>query len=370
MSKIKNTVDGLITGVMFGLKNTENTILKQVGQDKNNINIAQEANNNRVSHALLRGELTQEVQELRYRTYEVSREAKKYEYFSPTLAKKIDKQDSKFVSYENSDNLSLITIQPNYQEVEGVNETLKSAEKKGDKYFFKEPKKEYTLKIKRNLIPRFRIEEFTTRIVVFDNDKNNIKFDLYVSIYPDDKNFISKGFVREMQKIMNEHIKSDVVEFDELSFTTIKAYKLDDMLEFVFTNIEFEKIIEYDGYYVVRFKAKALKNGIDKMKEFFNEGMAEKYKNKEKKEKTLDLTEAFTERYVCEKCGKEIFYNIDNIDSLSISKPRYIDEEQENNDNTTEYFDIQIAEQTFGKRLCKDCLKKYIEQLNDINKLK
>ena len=28
------------------------------------------------------------------------------------------------------------------------------------------------------------------------------------------------------------------------------------------------------------------------------------------------------------------------------------------------YMDLQIAEQTFGKKLCKDCLKKYLNNMN------
>lgn len=370
MSKVKNTVNNIVTGVMFGMKNTEDLILKQIGKDSNNINITQEANTNRVSHALLKGELTQEVKELRYRTYKVSREARWYEYFSPTLAKKIDKQDSKFVKYENSENLEVITIQSNHRNIMGINETFKNAEKIGDKYYFRETEKTYTINIKRNLIPRFRIEEFATRIVVFKtNIDNQIKFDLYVSIYPDDKVFISKGFVREIQKIKSDNIKSDVVEFEELSFKTLDAYKLDDMLEFVFNNITYEKIIEYDGYYVIRFKANVVKNGEDKMKEFFNQEVEDKYNKKEKKTRTLDLTETFTEKYVCENCGKEIFYSVEDIDRLAISKPRDIDEEQSES-TVSEYFDIQIAEQTYGKRLCKECLEKYIQQLNEINNLK
>ena len=115
MGKIKDKISNAWTRLMFGLKNTENELFTQLGASQDTgTSINHEASSHRVSQALLKGELTQEVKELRYRTYTIDREAKSYEYFSPTLAKKIDRKiDSKFVSFENSENLNVITIQYN-----------------------------------------------------------------------------------------------------------------------------------------------------------------------------------------------------------------------------------------------------------------
>ena len=94
MGKIKNKINNLVTGFMVGMKNTENEIFTQLGGSTvADSTINQEAHTSRVSKALLKGELTQEVKELRYRTYTVDREAKNYEYFSPTLAKKPSKKN-------------------------------------------------------------------------------------------------------------------------------------------------------------------------------------------------------------------------------------------------------------------------------------
>ena len=87
-------------GLFYGLKATDKEVFTQSGIDMGGgISMDEEMHTNRISHDLLAGKETQAVKELRYRTYQVDREAKNYEYFSPYLATKRDKQDSKFVKY-------------------------------------------------------------------------------------------------------------------------------------------------------------------------------------------------------------------------------------------------------------------------------
>ena len=377
MGKIKNKINNLVTGFMVGMKNTENEIFTQLGGSTvADSTINQEAHTSRVSKALLKGELTQEVKELRYRTYMVDRETKNYKYFSPTLAKKKKKDYSKFVKFENEDNLKIITIQPNERKVENLYEFEK---RMGDEYYlsentiFVEPPKEYIIKAKRSFIPRYKLEEFTTRLAVFEIEKEKkVRLDFYVSKYPDKNVYISKGFVREIENIRDKGIKSDILDINNISFTTFHAYLLTDMLEFEFDNLNFEKVLEYDGHYILRFNADIIKNGKDEIDEFYNKEMAERYANKEKKNLVLDLTDAFTEKYICESCGKEIYYDPNMIDDLNPTKPRDIDEENTNTEKAevTEYLDMQMAEQTFGRRLCSKCLKEYMEKMNNIEKLK
>ena len=371
MGKVKDTINNVWTGLMFGIKNTENEALTQLGgSEVADSGTHQEVSSHRVSEDLLKGVLSQQVKELRYRTYYVDREAKQYEYFSPTLAKKREKYDTKFVKYENSENLNVITIQLNERSVGTVNEALKEAEYVDEKTIFVEPKKKYNINITRNFIPRFKLEEFTKKLVVFELEEGKtVKLDFYVSKYPDDKVFISKGFVREVENIRDKHIKSDILDFNEVGFMTSNAYKLDDMIVFLFNNLSFEKVLEFDGDYILRFKADIVTNAHDMIDDYYNPEMAEKYKTKQKKELTLDLSDQLENTFVCERCGKVIQYDIDSVDELVPTQGRDIDDEQERT-NTTEYMDIQITEQTYGKRLCNDCLKQYLKEMGEINDLK
>ena len=350
--------------LIYGMGETEKNILHYTTSDADGIVINQEVHSKRVSKDLLKGIVSQEVEELRYRTYKVDREAKTYEYFSPTLAKKRDKMDTKFVTYENEDKLPIITIQPNQPRVQTVNEALEQVGKRGKSV-------DYWIEIERDFMCRYRLEEYTKRLVVKELIKDQtVILDFYVSKYPNDKDFKSKGFVREIEKIKDEGMKSDVLDFDRVKFTTLHAYKVDDMLLYIFDKIYFQKVVEFDGHYIVRFKAHIFCNGTDLTDEYYSKTMDEKYQTHAPKESSINLNgNNVTEIYRCEECGKEIIYDTELINSLPI-KPIVDDgeesEEEETNqdDGVTNYLDIQMVEQTIGKRLCNECLKKYLKENN------
>ena len=358
MKKIFTWISTFWHGLFYGMKATDEIMLTGNTDTIPGSAIIQEVNDHRVSKALLKGEVTQEVEELRYRTYKVDREAKQYEYIAPTLAFKRDKQDSKFVSYEKNGDLELITIQPNEAIVEEISKSLEYVGTYGQR-------EEYLIKLKRNFFPRYRLEAYTKRLAIFKLDETHAILDFYVSKYPNDKDFKSKGFVREIEKIKDEQMRSDVLDIDNVSFTTSHAFKLNDLLQFEFKNLEFKGISEFDGHYVIKFKAFIVKNGYDLTEQYYSASMEKKYQNKEKKEVVLDLFGApQTEVYKCERCGKEIVYDPVEMEEMAITKPREIDEEDNNSTHTTEFMDAQIAQQTYGVLLCKDCLKKYLKENN------
>ena len=352
-------------------KNVETQTLSQVSVDsvEGGINVVQDVNQgvHELAKALLRGELTEEVKQLRYRNYKVDREAKKYKYFSPTLAlKKKEGKDNKFISFDKSDGLEVITIQYNYAISEDVLDAIKQIENGG-----RGKKTKYKFEFKRDFIPRFRMEEFAKKVVVKRLDETHAILDFYFSKYPerffrrsDDKSFRSKVFIHEIESIRDKGVKSDMLDVEELRFVTNHAYKQDDLMEFVFKNIMFREVAEFDGDYILRFKASIEHDGIDLTAAFYNKEMAEKYENKEKKELVLDVSGgAPIETYVCSDCGKVVTFDTQKMEEMPISEARDIDAEinEEDSWSVTEYMDMQIIEQTIGKKLCKSCLKKYID---------
>lgn len=352
-------------------KNVETQTLSQVNVDsvEGGINVVQDVNQgvHELAKALLRGELTEEVKQLRYRNYKVDREAKKYKYFSPTLAlKKKEGKDNKFISFDKTDGLEVITIQYNYAISEDVLDAIKQIENGG-----RGKKTKYKFEFKRDFIPRFRMEEFAKKVVVKRLDETHAILDFYFSKYPerffrrsDDKSFRSKVFIHEIENIRDKGVKSDMLDVEELRFVTNHAYKQDDLMEFVFKNIMFREVAEFDGDYILRFKASIEHDGIDLTAAFYNKEMAEKYENKEKKELVLDVSGgAPIETYVCSDCGKVVTFDTQKMEEMPISEARDIDAEinEEDSWSVTEYMDMQIIEQTIGKKLCKSCLKKYID---------
>ena len=356
MKKFWQTIKLLWFGLFLGMKSTEDNTLHQNGinvDDGSTIN--QQVSDHSVAKALLRGELTQEVMELRYRTYAVAREAGHFSYFSPTLAMKKGVNDFKFLHIENEDNREIITVQENKQEVETVTDALLRI---GDDGKFENPEKQYNIIMKRDCTPRFKLEQFTTKVVVKKGDDDSLAvLDIYVSKYPDDKNMTSKPFIKEIERIIDQGIRSDVLNIKSLEFETYKAYRLDDMIRFEFGNLTIEKIFEFDGDYVLRFIADVIDGGTDTTHEFYSESMAKKYENKERKELTIDFDAAMQIRtYKCADCGKEVVYDARALDAMNAS-------DDYGDGKTTEYLDYEMSEHEFGRMLCKECAAKAQEEL-------
>lgn len=371
INKIIGNAEIALMNLASATKNTETQVLKQGGVDSvtGGINIGQDVNQgaHALSKALLKGELTEEVKQLRYRTYKIDREAKKYKYYAPTLAlKRKEGKDNKFVSYDKSDGLEVITIQYNNEMGEDVLDAINQIDNGG-----RGEQTKYTFQIERNFRPRFRIEEFLKKVVVKRFDEDHAILDFYFSKYPErffnnsnDKSFRSKAFIHEIENIRDNNVKSDMLEMEKLRFVTHHAYKKEDLLEYVFRNLWFKEVTEFDGDYILRFKASIEHDGLDLTAVYYNKTMDEKYKNKERKDLVLDLSgEVPVQTFVCADCGKTVTFDVSKMDEMPISEAREIDEEKNDEDswNVTEYMDLQIVNETIGKMLCKDCLKKYID---------
>lgn len=368
LKKLWNKALLYFSGLTSAGKNIETQVFSNVGSNSSvgGSVISQDVNQGTtsVANALLRGELTEEVKELRHRNYKVDREAKKYKYYSPTLAlKKKEGKDNKFIKYENEDGLEVITIQDNYPLSEDILKGLQQIDNGG-----RGEKQKYKIEIERSCTPRFKVEEFLKRIVVKRVEGSHTILDMYFSMYPEqffnnseDKSFRSKAFIKEIEKIKVGGRTPDTLWFDTLRFVTKNAYRQDDLMEFLFKSIFFKNVIEYDGFYILRFSAVIEREGIDLTKPFFNANMEEKYETKAEKKVVYDLSgDEPIVKYKCTDCGKVVEFNTKTMGELPISEAREIDEEEREEWGVTEYFDMQIIEQTLGKRLCKSCLRKYI----------
>ena len=247
------------------------------GDDSGNIEVQDEENS--VLNDLLRGEVTQEVRELRHEMYYAERESHKYKYAgNGTAVKKNTLYSSEVKELENSEDLKIILFQYNKEDTEGLSDNLLNTDGKlTDSSIFTKGHREFTLKLGRNFIPRFRIEEFTDKFVVKAADETHVIIDLYVTKYESQFNRRHKPFLNEMERIYQGDKLSEVVSFDTLSFVTFKAYGADDLIEYHYKNVTFENIVEYKGYYVVKFLAEVSEDTTDIVEEFYDEKAAKKF---------------------------------------------------------------------------------------------
>ena len=119
MNKIKKILLNIWYGLPFGLKAANDEIMGGGEADEQGSTINQQVTDQRVAKHLLKGEVTQEVEELRYRTYRVENESKSYKYLGNGVAVKEDKPKNK------SDKTKFKFSQDNEMLCESVSDSLK-----------------------------------------------------------------------------------------------------------------------------------------------------------------------------------------------------------------------------------------------------
>lgn len=235
---------------------------------------------------ILEQKVTQEVQELRYTSYKVAKESKKYRYVgNGKVVKKSESQLSeKHGSIDETDNLPIILIQDSTLICEDVLTSLNEVNNTNSKKVFHD----YTIKIERDCMPRFRIENYVKKLVLKQADGNYV-LDLYCSKYP--SQFSEKkdrAFLSELKRIKDGMVhNSDILDFQRLSFVTTNAWGVDDWFKFSFNDFELDDISEYDGNYIIRLGCQAsifMENLLDKI---YSESAEKKYENKEAKENVV-----------------------------------------------------------------------------------
>ena len=152
MNKIKKYFLNLIYGLPHGLKAADTEIMGSKQMDSNGTTINQEVSDERVAKHLLKGEVTQEVEELRYRTYKVENESKNYKYLGNGVAVKENNIEKK------QDRTKFKFTQDNENICESVSETLKQVGNYGVE--------RYRFEIDYNSFVRFKVEKFMIKIDV------------------------------------------------------------------------------------------------------------------------------------------------------------------------------------------------------------
>lgn len=240
--------------------------------------IEQKKEQDNLYSALLRGEVTQEVREARHEMYYAERKSHDYVYNGGGHAKKLNDVFDYEGKAEKSDGHRILIVQDNYQDnasIEDYGIDVGLVEKNGSEAYKTITgddiaKKEYTFKITRDFIPKFKIEEFIKKVVIKEYGDKNI-LDIYVSKYPVEFDRRSRMFVNMMHEIYEGNTRSEIIDFNTLSFISRNAYGSDDLKLYSYKDFEFHDIIDFDGNYVLRFVCTPEDNGTDLIAEFYDE---------------------------------------------------------------------------------------------------
>lgn len=268
------------TYLFMGMRSADDklTVGGKIGEDEGTT-ITQKKKSDTLYEALLRGEVTQEVIEARHEMYYAERRSHDYIYNGGGRAKKLNDVFNYDGHIENSDGHRVQIVQDNkqdmasyedygidinHEETNNVYGTIKHEDV---------AKKEYTVKILYDFIPKYKIEEFLKKVVVKICDDKRI-IDLYFSKYPVEFDRLSRQFVNRLTEIYAGDTRSDLLDFEALSFVTKNAYGSDDLIRYSYNNFEFKDCIDFDGNYVLRFLCDVVEDGSDLIAEFYDEATA------------------------------------------------------------------------------------------------
>jgi hypothetical protein len=300
MNKIKKYFLNLWYGLPFGLKAADSEIMGSKSVGDNDTSIHQEVSDERVAKHLLKGEVTQEVEELRYRTYKVDKESQNYKYLGNGVAVKEKEGEKPTVKTKYK------FTQDNESICESVLEALKQVGNYGvDRYRFEIDYKQFI---------RFKIEKFITKVDVEINEETGlIRTILHFNTEPNPYDGASMPFINELKKLFDVKTEAQIERNDiassimNLSFTTYKAYNEDDFVNYSFINGAKFKEFKQEGYdYLLTFEwGEYLRLPLDLESKYYSKSMAEKYAKNERKNVEVSMVDAERKRY-CSICGKEM----------------------------------------------------------------
>jgi hypothetical protein len=305
-----------IAALTFALSNVEKNILNQNGAASDNkTNQEKRHLEGTLADSLVHGELTQEVKNLRWRTYKILKNSNKtsleFDHIDENgnvfyrTKRNDEKAILKKIKLDTFDDYKLEMVFLNNEITIGTfdaitkyfkeyNTPVKSINDNNDDVvshgeissleYFATNKAEKPINITREYTPKFLIENFTKKINIrkIDNTKRLIEF--YVSKYPDEYNKNSKLFIKEIEKAIKLGQRNiNFLEIDEVEFVTNKTIGATDFLKYSFKILNFDKIVEFDGNYVIKFVSETLIDGENILLKYVEEELEEKYNKKEAK---------------------------------------------------------------------------------------
>lgn len=300
--RILNKIKALLYSIPFGMKAADDEILgsNPFETSSHTIEIGQEINNKKLSKHLLKGEVTQEVEELRYRNYKVEAASKQYEYVGNGEAVKTEKKprDLNVIKFTQSNKLNTTTL---LEEFKRVNQY-------GDET--------YLIQCTYNDVVRFKIEQFLKSVQVVINNYKGIKeTKLHFSAYPSPYDSKSKPFINELEKLTTLDLsnetavnKNDIAtSMVTLSFSTWKASDEDDFTNYSFVDgSKLTKVEKVDGEYILTFEwGNYMRVPIDLLQTYYSDSMEKKYQANERKNVEIHLVD-IQEKHFCEICGAEV----------------------------------------------------------------
>lgn len=327
MSKLRRKFEGFKTnatlavkGLAHGMKAADDVISSSnQSLDSGGVEQQKKLETRNLYAALLRGEITQEVKDLRYGMYKAAIKADEYDYIGNGHAEKKNRMLSDCTAkVENADGLKVLFTQWNHLIKKSISESM------DDFIKGKESDPEHRLHIERKYLSRFKIEDFATQLVVkhapdFADGVHTYVLDFYVPGAPLENDPKSIFFDKEVKTLYDTQSRvSDLIDFDNVSFVTEKAWPVEDLRKYSFKNLIYIKCLQFNGSYIFRFIAEPDIIGDEVAKSQYDQTSIETYEKKAPRKhlKEKNIFEIADEIKAKEAAEKENTIDIDQAKSL------------------------------------------------------
>lgn len=314
---VKKWIGRKLGVLSLALSNVEKNALSQTGEGLSaDVTQTRRMTQGQLADSLVNGEITQEVLNLKWRTYKilkategVTAEIVGYDDDGMPITrvtKRDNKKALKKVKVDEIDNFTVEMVIDNSEIAFGGNDAMDNDyvsiydqveinyDDKGEIVsashgqidgveYFATNKAEKPIKITRDEVASFSLENFTKKLVVRKINKTQKMLEFYVSTYPDEYNRTSRLFISAVKKAIENPQHSNMLDFKSVNFVTYKSLGVSDFLEFEYEIESFDKIIEFNGSYVIKFIANVIVDGKDIMEEHRVEELDKKYADKAKK---------------------------------------------------------------------------------------
>ncbi len=292
-----------------------------LGQNKEQLNtsISQERRHTQgmLADSLMHGEITAEVEALRWRTYKLLGAAKthttkivgydskgkpiiehvKYDPEKALANIKVDNYDKyplqmvidnstittsilDMLDKLDDDNIRFSSAPTINYDSSGNTTSATHGEIKSDSFT---ELNERPIKIEREYLPNFQIENFTEKLNVRSISETEKLLEFYIIKYPDEDNRTTRLLISEIKKATLNPRISTMLDFKEIGFITYKTLGVDDFLEYQYKIKNFDKIIEFNSFYVIKFIAEVIVDGRSIIEDYRVKTLDTKYEKKEKK---------------------------------------------------------------------------------------
>lgn len=293
LRKIVRKIENFIYSIPFGMKGGDEIIATSNPNNVAGSEVHKKVTQTSVLQDLLNGEVTQEVEELRYETFKVEEESNNYKHIGNGVCIKIDDTEDK--KKERRKKFIQENIVLDYGAIESVNITLDDDVKKQMDF----PEKRLFNCTYDNECVKFRLEKYFEKVAI-DLRKDNL-----TKLYFIDTKYNKKGVpvINALKKIMNDISSLDEDNIDTyikkceiissiktMEFTSFNASNnVPNGIYYKFLEPKFIKLEKEGDCIVLQYVWDKKEGGQLLSEKYFSPTGARKFKNKEKRSEHLTI---------------------------------------------------------------------------------